>query len=152
MRRKTTKRKRMPAQGPAGRAFISSSCSAGTKLLSVSMYPKAQPTDAPPACRNTRADPLKPRDTKAKLPVFRNLRQCSWFISIYFLYSWPSSEKRWKEGSAHRNCSPALKEPGRNWRRHRHSSCISLAALSSQSSVSGNIVGQDVYFLVQILI
>ncbi|KAA8592112.1 hypothetical protein FQN60_017567 [Etheostoma spectabile] len=60
MRRMAMKRKRMPAQGPRARAFISPSPSAGTKLLRLSMYPKAQPTDAPPACKNTRGDPLKP--------------------------------------------------------------------------------------------
>lgn len=46
---------RMAVQGPAGRAFISEELSAGTMLLSISMYPKAQPTAAPPACNNTRA-------------------------------------------------------------------------------------------------
>ena len=60
MKRRRMKRKRMPAQGPMGRAFISLRLSAGNILLRLSMYPRAQPTDAPPACKNTREDPLKP--------------------------------------------------------------------------------------------
>lgn len=161
------KRKRMPAQGPEGRASISPSLSAGTVLVRLSMYPKAQPTEAPPACKNTRGDPLTPQHTRDKLPDFRTVRKrvsTGWtrrlksqqvinktVQCIISLLASPFSQKRWKEGSARRNRSPVLRGPGRNWRRRRHSSCTSLTALSFQSSVSGNTV-REFYFVIQISI
>lgn len=64
------KRKRMPAQGPEGRAFISPGLSSGTILLRLSMHPKAQPTEAPPACKKNMGGTETTQHTVDTLPDF----------------------------------------------------------------------------------
>lgn len=51
--RSTTKRKRSVPHAPRVRAFLSSTDSAGSKLLWHSMQPRAQPTEVSPACRSS---------------------------------------------------------------------------------------------------
>ena len=72
-----------------------------------------------------------------------NLNRQNWWTEMlrFFLPSSPSSEKRWKEGRGHQSCSPALRGPWWKGRRCTYSSCISLAAVSSQLSVRGNTAG-----------
>lgn len=41
-----------------------------------------------------------------------------------------------------------LRAPGRNWRRHRHSSCISYPALSFSSSISENTMCEVLYYVI----
>lgn len=50
--KRRAKRKRSPPQAPGARAVLSSTLSAGSRLLRLSIQPRAQPTEVSPAWRN----------------------------------------------------------------------------------------------------
>jgi len=100
--RKSIKRVSSAAHDPRVRDFMTGAPSAGSRLLRVSMYPRAQPTEASPAWV---------RDRQARqytLPLLNTHYLCAWWLLLNSLEPTWTKSGWFDSGAAGWGCTPVV--------------------------------------------